>query len=219
MPVVTGDTKVMEKGQVAGAVVNTSGIGARHPRLDSNLDEVRRHRPCDARWLTDSNVAPGDAIILTGSVGDHGIALLSFREGYQFESELVSDGDAPSGNSYVTFANSEPGRGCRALQGFGVDGRQVQRLKVTLYVRGEDIRPGIFRSDLPSLVVTFYDENRDTVGKGSMGPWRGSFAWQRQTATIDVPSRAREAILRIGLFGAMGEISFDAIELEAERDD
>ena len=137
---------------------------------------------------------------------------------YQRQSELVSDGEAPSGNSYVTFANSEPGRGCRALQGFAVDGRQVERLKVTLHVRGEDIRPGIFRSDLPSLIVTFYDENRATVGQGSMGPWRGSFAWQKQSATIDVPSRAREAILRIGLLGALGEISFDAIDLTADQE-
>lgn len=138
---------------------------------------------------------------------------------YQRQSELVSDGEAPSGKSYVRFANSEPGRGCRALQGFAVDGRQVQRLKVTLHVRGDDIRPGIFRGDLPSLVVTFYDENRATVGHGSIGPWRGTFAWQKQSAFIDVPSRAREAILRIGLFGAVGEISFDAIELQADRDE
>jgi len=138
---------------------------------------------------------------------------------YQRQSELVSDGEAPSRKSYVRFTNSQAGRGCRALQGFAVDGRQVQRLKVTLHVRGDDIRPGIFRADLPSLVVTFYDENRATVGQRSIGPWRGTFAWQKQSATIDVPSQAREAILRIGLFGAVGEISFDAIELEADRDD
>jgi len=137
---------------------------------------------------------------------------------YQRQLEVISDGEAPSGKNYVTFTNSEPGRGCRALQGFAVDGRQVQRLKVTLHVRGQDIRPGVFRNDLPALAVTFYDEDRATVGEGVMGPWRGSFPWQVQSAKIDVPAQAREAILRIGLLGALGEISLDAIELEADRD-
>ena len=43
------------------------------------------------RWCTDSSVRPGDAIIVSGYMGDHGIALLSFREGYGFESEVQSD--------------------------------------------------------------------------------------------------------------------------------
>jgi hydrogenase expression/formation protein HypE len=91
VPVVTGDTKVMEKGQVIGIVVNTSGIGVRHPSLDSNFETVRKYREHDRGWLMDSGLRPGDAIIVTGSVGDHGIALISFREGYEFQSDLESD--------------------------------------------------------------------------------------------------------------------------------
>ena len=138
---------------------------------------------------------------------------------YQRQLELVADGQAPSGERYASFRNSEPGRASRALQGLAVDGREVQRLKVTSYVRAEDVRPGVFRRDLPSLAVTFFDENRATVGQGTMGPWRGSFPWQRQSTTIAVPPKAREAILRIGLFGAMGEIAFDDIRLEAAPED
>jgi len=48
-----------------------------------------------------------------------------------------------------------------------------------------------------------------------LGPWRASFPWQRERARCPVPIRAREAIIRIGLLGAVGEISFDAIELRA----
>ncbi|MFH1922812.1 MAG: protein-L-isoaspartate(D-aspartate) O-methyltransferase [Planctomycetota bacterium] len=138
---------------------------------------------------------------------------------YQRQLELISNGDAPSGNNYVTFTNSEPGRGCRALQGFAVDGREVKRLKLTLHVRGEDIRSGVFSSDLPAAAVTFYDENRATTGQDMMGPWRGTFSWRQQSATLDVPLHARAAILRIGLLGATGEISFDAIELAADREE
>jgi protein-L-isoaspartate(D-aspartate) O-methyltransferase len=138
---------------------------------------------------------------------------------YQRQLEVVSDAQAPSGGHYVTFTNSDPGRGSQALQGFAVDGRLVKRLKVTVRVRGRDIRTGMFSRDLPAVVISFYDENRDDAGQGVLGPWRGSFSWRTVSATIDVPPKAREAILRIGLLGAIGEISFDAIELEAVRDE
>ncbi|MBM4249645.1 MAG: hydrogenase expression/formation protein HypE [Euryarchaeota archaeon] len=91
VPVVTGDTKVVERGAVQKIVVNTSGIGRRSPLLDRNLKEARRHRKVGGNWLLDSNLRPGDAIILSGAVGDHGIAVLSQREGYGFGSVIKSD--------------------------------------------------------------------------------------------------------------------------------
>ena len=45
----------------------------------------------DSRWCSDSNTRPGDVIIVSGYMGDHGIALLSFREGYGFDSVIESD--------------------------------------------------------------------------------------------------------------------------------
>lgn len=89
--VLTGDTKVMERGALDRFIVNTSGIGTRSAALDANIVEVRRHRPFTARWLLDANLAPGDTIIVSGSMGDHGVALLSFREGYDFGSTIESD--------------------------------------------------------------------------------------------------------------------------------
>lgn len=89
--VLTGDTKVMEQGALDRFIVNTSGIGTRPPALDANIAEVRRHRPFTARWLLDANLAKGDTILVSGTMGDHGVALLSFREGYDFGSPIVSD--------------------------------------------------------------------------------------------------------------------------------
>jgi len=89
--VLTGDTKVMEKGALDKLVINTSGIGRRNSELDENLEEVRRHRRLESRWLLDSNLAPGDRIIISGTIGDHGIAVLSSREGYGFETDVKSD--------------------------------------------------------------------------------------------------------------------------------
>lgn len=91
VPIVTGDTKVVEKNAVEKIIINTSGIGMRNKTLDENIIEVRRYRKFDEKWIKDSNLKDGDKIIVSGSVGDHGIAILSFREGYGFESEIKSD--------------------------------------------------------------------------------------------------------------------------------
>ncbi len=89
--IVTGDTKVVEKGALDRFIINTSGIGRRSELLDRNIEGVRRCRAFNSRWLLDSNLREGDKIILSGAVGDHGIAVLSSREGYGFESSVTSD--------------------------------------------------------------------------------------------------------------------------------
>ena len=89
--VVTGDTKVVERGAVEKIVVNTSAIGKRTEALDKNMAEVRKYRELAGNWLVDSNLREGDKIIVSGYVGDHGVALLSFREGFEFDTELKSD--------------------------------------------------------------------------------------------------------------------------------
>jgi protein-L-isoaspartate(D-aspartate) O-methyltransferase len=136
---------------------------------------------------------------------------------YYRQLQVVSDGHAPSGKNYVTFANAEPGRPSSALQGFGCDGRRVKALRVSLSVRGKDIRPGQSADQAPALAITFYDDNRAIVGEEIIGPWRGTFRWKVQSGRILVPAKAREAIARIGLFGATGEISMDNIRLEPLR--
>lgn len=73
--VVTGDTKVVNRGSGDKVFVNTSGIGLVPQGVV--LSSVR--------------VAPGDAILLSGPIGDHGVAILSVREGLEFEGEVESD--------------------------------------------------------------------------------------------------------------------------------
>jgi len=76
--VVTGDTKVVEKGSGDEVFINTSGIGLVPEGLQLSADQAR----------------PGDRILLSGSIGEHGIAILAQREGLEFES-LVSSDSAP----------------------------------------------------------------------------------------------------------------------------
>jgi len=90
--IVTGDTKVVEKGSLGGCIINTSGIGRRTLALEKNLEVVKRFRGnFKSRWILDSNLEVGDKIILSGTIGDHGLAVLSAQEGIRFGSSIKSD--------------------------------------------------------------------------------------------------------------------------------
>lgn len=91
VPIVTGDTKVVEKGAIQEFMINTTGIGKRTSLLDKNIEIVKKYRSFNQRWLLDSNLKKGDKIILSGNIGEHGVALMSFREGYGFETQIKSD--------------------------------------------------------------------------------------------------------------------------------
>ena len=73
--IVTGDTKVVEHGKCEGLYINTAGLGeiATSTRLGA------------------ANVKPGDAVIINGPIGEHGVAVMSRREGIAFQTNIVSD--------------------------------------------------------------------------------------------------------------------------------
>jgi hydrogenase expression/formation protein HypE len=75
VPVVTGDTKVVEKGKGDGVFITTTGVGV----------------VCDAVDIRGDRAVPGDAILASGSIGDHGVAIMSLREGLAFETTIASD--------------------------------------------------------------------------------------------------------------------------------
>jgi hydrogenase expression/formation protein HypE len=73
--VVTGDTKVVERGKGDKIFINTSGIGLVHPKADIDAN----------------NVQVGDKILISGPIASHGMAIMSVREGLEFESPIQSD--------------------------------------------------------------------------------------------------------------------------------
>ncbi|MEJ2272329.1 MAG: hydrogenase expression/formation protein HypE [Candidatus Bathyarchaeota archaeon] len=89
--VVTGDTKVIEKNAFGGCIINTSGIGKRNEALEHNIKTVKKYRSFNSRWILDSNLHAGDKLIVSGTVGDHGMTILSAQENYDFGSNLKSD--------------------------------------------------------------------------------------------------------------------------------
>ncbi len=79
--IVAGDTKVVEQGYGDGIYINTAGVGLVLDDVEVGPDRAR----------------PGDVVLINGPIGDHGIAVLSKREGLAFETELVSDSAALNG--------------------------------------------------------------------------------------------------------------------------
>ena len=94
--VVTGDTKVVEKGGVEEIIVNTAGIGVRSALLDENLRGVSSDgRPLRSRWLDPRNVKPGDRLIVSGTLGDHAIAIMAARRELGLEIPGLESDAAP----------------------------------------------------------------------------------------------------------------------------
>jgi protein-L-isoaspartate(D-aspartate) O-methyltransferase len=133
---------------------------------------------------------------------------------YRRQLEWMSGPDAPEGEHYARFKNTTPGRGAQALQGLAIDGRHVKQVEVSLWVKGDNLRLGETAEQQPMLAITFYDENRAQAGYAVVGPWRDTFDWKRYNQVVRVPTKAREAILCLGLCGATGEISFDDVRIE-----
>lgn len=92
VPIITGDTKVVEAKKIDKIVINTSGIGKSFDSLEKNMGVVKKYRKnLNSKWTLDSNLMDGDKLILSGTVGDHGIAIISSREDYGFETNVKSD--------------------------------------------------------------------------------------------------------------------------------
>jgi hydrogenase expression/formation protein HypE len=79
--IVTGDTKVVERGHGDGCYINTAGVGLLRPGITVGPNRARA----------------GDAILVSGTIGDHGMAIMSVREGLEFESQIRSDCAALNG--------------------------------------------------------------------------------------------------------------------------
>lgn len=75
VPIVTGDTKVVERGKGDGVFITTTGVGVVPAGVEVSGERAR----------------PGDAVLLSGTIGDHGVAIMSLRENLEFETTICSD--------------------------------------------------------------------------------------------------------------------------------
>lgn len=93
--IVTGDTKVVDRGHGDGIYINTAGIGVL----------------AEGVALSGANCRPGDKVLLSGTLGDHGIAVISVREGISFSTDITSDA-APLGRLTAAVLAAAPDTRC-----------------------------------------------------------------------------------------------------------
>jgi len=98
VPIITGDTKVVERGKADGVFISTAGVGVVPPGLNFASDAAR----------------PGDVVLISGSIGDHGVAVMSKRENLAFDAEILSDSAALHG--LVAAMVAAGGAGIRVLR-------------------------------------------------------------------------------------------------------
>ncbi|ABQ34202.1 hydrogenase expression/formation protein HypE [Bradyrhizobium sp. BTAi1] len=96
--IITGDTKVVERGKADGVFISTAGVGVLPDGLDLSADKAR----------------PGDRVLLSGSLGDHGVAIMSKRQNLTFDTEIVSDSAALHG--LVAAMVAAGGQGLRLMR-------------------------------------------------------------------------------------------------------
>jgi protein-L-isoaspartate(D-aspartate) O-methyltransferase len=132
---------------------------------------------------------------------------------YHRQVEWITDPKAPVGEHYISMTNVDPGRAAHLLQGIAIDGRVVHEIELSTWVKCENVQFPPNAESSPSVGITFYDEARRDLGHNWLGPFRGTSGWTKFDKRFKVPPQAREAILRVGLFGATGQISFDDVRI------
>jgi hydrogenase expression/formation protein HypE len=130
--IVTGDTKVVPRGECDGIFINTAGIG------------VRPH----GHGLSSNPITPGDAILISGTIGDHGIAVLGAREGLNFQTTIESDcaplgdliGSVLKASSTVKWMRDPTRGGTAAVLTELVDGQPIGALiRVSTFPVRDDV--------------------------------------------------------------------------------
>ena len=131
--IITGDTKVVEKGSIDGIAINTAGVGV----VENYL-------------IRDKNLKVGDKIIVSGNLGDHGMAIVSYREGFDLGDQLKSDvaplwkmiaGAILAGGDGAIHAMKDPTRG-----GFAACMNEMARkagVKVVVHEEAVPIRESV----------------------------------------------------------------------------
>ncbi|QDV71438.1 Protein-L-isoaspartate O-methyltransferase [Rosistilla carotiformis] len=136
--------------------------------------------------------------------------------GWYYGRQFALTPDPASAGNFVRFQNETAGRDSHLLQGLALDGRAIPRVRLAGKVRTQNIDNRGRPDQLPVVAVSFYDEKRRELGTFWIGPFTGTHDWTEHQRSFRVPPTTREAIVRIGLFGAVGTIDFDDVTLTPE---
>ena len=126
--------------------------------------------------------------------------------------ERVASERAPEGAHYLRFDNRTPGSPAHVMQGLAADGRKLAALELLAWVKLDGVTP-FPGGDPPQVALHVFDADHALVALESLGPLAGSASWQLLRKRVTLPASARQAVLRLGLFGGSGRAGFDAVRI------
>jgi protein-L-isoaspartate(D-aspartate) O-methyltransferase len=136
-----------------------------------------------------------------------------FIIGWYYQRQVTSDTKTAREGNCISIQNEQLGRAGHLLQGIPIDGRHVENVEFSVDVKTDDVDDKGLENDYPTAAITFYDKDRKIITHVTMGRFTGTSDWHNVKRKIRVPANAREGLLRLGLFGATGQIWFDNVEL------
>ena len=168
-----------------------------------------------AERLRDQKYDPSHPQLVNGSFEQGEPGDLQLKGWYYLrQGSIFAELSAPDGEQVLRFRNATPGRGAQALQAFGIDGQTVHQLDLSLAIKTTQLRPGRSGQESARLEINFFDNRRAPIQREVIGPWQGTMPWQRIHRILRVPPQARLAVLAIGMFGGVGQLSVDAVHLQ-----
>ena len=160
---------------------------------------------------------PANPTLVNGDF-EAGLNKQGFAKGWYYQRQMtLQKREASEGGSYIKFNNDVPGQLSQLMQGFAIDGRKVSVLDFQMDFACENVVAGNREYELPSVTVSFYDEQREYLNVHTIGPFKNTEPWQTHFRRLRVPVAAREAIVRVGLFGATGSASFDNLKVKKNK--
>ena len=133
---------------------------------------------------------------------------------YYHRGVSLEDKDAPEGKHFAAYSNNEPGHLAHSNQGFAVDGRRVEFLDLTFWVKSDKVRVGPKPEQVPGIMITFIDSGKKFADIARAGPFDGTTAWAEKRERLVVPKSAEYAVIMLGLNGGTGRIAFDDIQIK-----
>jgi len=120
----------------------------------------------------------------------------------------------PEGKNFVRILNQDAGRFAQMLQAMPLDGRKIQAVRIDLWVRGENLKRGPSKYEVPAISLHLFDEQRKMLSASANHAWEGTFSWKADHVDVKIPPNAREAILYIGVNGGVGTLDVDGVTLK-----
>jgi protein-L-isoaspartate(D-aspartate) O-methyltransferase len=138
---------------------------------------------------------------------------------YRRRAEVVRDVNALDGEKVLRLHNDIPGQGAQVLQAIGIDGRHMQKISLNARLMGKQLHPGQTNEQTPRIEIAFYNQGRAPVKVALLGPWTGAFDWKEIRKSISVPQQTRLAVLTLSMYGGVGELLIDQINIQIVKPD